>query len=404
MKSLSQTLENRLHAFARTKVRSAAQPGVVWNILESEMSVVLTDIVQKRLKEEQEALLNRVPYERGGSVHRNGFKATSLKGLFARLRVKRPVLRRRTPPSPLLGTLRRAGRHVVELLASRFWLRGASTRAVAQELNQAFGTRLAPSDVSRFTNTLLPDIEAWMKRPIPSGIAYLFVDALYLPVRKPHFTAEQALLVAVGLTSKGQRHVLGFLLGDRESTESWSALFKDLLARGLNRQSLALVISDDHKAIRSSVDQTMGVPHQLCVVHKMRNVLARVSTRHRKDVYRDFVAIYWAASRQEAFQALGRFQATWSSIYPKATQMATAEAERFLVFQDQPQALWTTLRSTNLIERFIRELRRRLRPAGAMQSEPELFKLVWSVSVEQEKRWSRQRAFRVSKTKLLVAA
>ncbi|MGH3850275.1 MAG: IS256 family transposase, partial [Pseudonocardiaceae bacterium] len=212
------------------------------------------------------------------------------------------------------------------------------------------------------------------------------------------FTSKQALLAAVGLTPEGRRFVLGLLLGDTENIDSWSALINDLLNRELNRNAIAMVISDDHKAIHSAVEQTLGLPHQLCVVHKMRNALARVSSQHRKEFYHDFTAIYWAPSRQEAFQALGRLQNKWNPVYPKAVNISSANAERFLLFMDQPRHLWATLKSTNLIERFNRELRRRLRPAGALPSENALFKLVWSVSVEQEKRWSRQKAFHIKKS------
>jgi transposase-like protein len=260
---------------------------------------------------------------------------------------------------------------------------------VAQELNRTFGTKVSATDVSRVSESVIPAVDAWMSRPVPEGIRFLFLDALYLPVRKPGFTAKQALLAAIGVTDQGAKHVLGFVLGDRENHDSWSALIKDLLNRGLKRDALALVLSDDHKAIRSAVDHVLGIPHQLCVVHKMRNALARVSAPNRKEFYRDFTRIYWAKSKSLALVALGELRGRWQSVYPKAVDIATAESDQFLRFMDFPEPFWTTLRSTNLIERFIRELRRRLRPAGALPAENALWKLVWSVSVEQERRWAR---------------
>ncbi|MBI4249186.1 MAG: transposase [Elusimicrobia bacterium] len=65
--------------------------------------------------------------------------------------------------------------------------------------------------------------------------------------------------------------------------------------------------------------------------------------------------------------------------------------ENFARFYDEPQKFRTLLRSTNLIERFNRELRRRLNSAGAMHSELEVLKLVWSVSQAQESRWAKRR-------------
>jgi transposase-like protein len=285
------------------------------------------------------------------------------------------------------------------LLASRFWLRGASTRAVAEELNQAFGTRISSSDVSRFSNELLPSLEGWLQRPISQSIAYLYLDAMYLPVRKPGFTTKQALLCAIGISDQGTKHVLGFLLGDRESLDSWTGLLDDLLKRGLDRSALKLVISDQHKAIIAAVEQRLGITHQLCLVHKMRNALVRVAAKHRSEFYADFKAAYWAATKDEGLRALGRLEARWANVYPKATGIACSSPEAFLRFMDQPQQLWTILRSSNLIERFIRELRRRLMPAGTMHSEEELWKLVASVSIQQEQRWLKRKAYAVKELK-----
>lgn len=185
--------------------------------------------------------------------------------------------------------------------------------------------------------------------------------------------------------------MLGFLLGDRESDDSWSALVKDLLARGLDRSKIRLAISDDHKAISAARDKLLAVPHQVCVVHKMRNVRVRIAAKDQKAFLADFKKIFWAESREEAYKAIGQLQATWKGRYPKAVELTCADPDRFLRFLDEPRAIWSTLRSSNLIERFIRELRRRLRPAGAMQAEGEVWKLVWSVSNEHERRWETKR-------------
>jgi transposase-like protein len=397
MKSIAQLLDQQVRQIARRKVREAIQPGVIGNVLESEMNAVLSQIVNARLVEQRDEALRRADYQRGGDGRlRNGFKPVALGGLFGNWSILKPVLRRGTPAYPLIQLLKRSGRNVLGILGSRFWLRGAATRAAAHELNAVFGSRLNPHDISTFSNELLPAVKAWLARPLPAGIVYLFLDAIYLPLRRKT-TDQQALLVALGLTADGHAHVLGFLLGDRESTDSWSTLLKELLARGLDRSILRLAISDDHKAIRAAVDQELAVPHQLCVVHKMRNARLRVASKDRRAFLRDFKAAYWAESKDQALLALGRLQATWQSAYPAATRTALADAEAFLRFMDQPRALWTTLRTSNLIERFNRELRRRLRSAGALPGEDSLWKLVWSVSVEQDKRWSRRRVWGAAK-------
>ena len=232
-------------------------------------------------------------------------------------------------------------------------------------------------------------IRAWETSAIPAGIRYLFLDALYLPVRRPGFTRDQALLLALGVDGEGRRHVLGFALGDRESKDSWTSLVKDLLARGLDREALRLVISDEHKGIESAVADLLAVAHQLCVVHLERNVKHKVAAPDWKAVLADFHRVFWATSRDEAVRALGAFEGRWGAAYPRAVALVTRRFDDHVRFFVEPEGFWTLLRCTNLIERFNRELRRRFDPAGAMHSELEVSKLVWSVSQAQQGRWAR---------------
>ena len=389
MQTVSQMVERYGNQQVRARVRQVVQPGTIKAVIEAEVNGLIADALNGALKDEQEALLGRAPHERvPGSPSRNGYKSLWLPGWFGRLPLRKPVVREGGVPSPLLAALKAAGRHTRDVLATRFWLRGTSTRAVADELNAALGTKLTRSTVSTLTNALEPTLRAWETRAIPAGIRYLLLDALYLPVRRPGFTHEQALLVALGIDGEGRRHFLGLLLGDRESEASWAALLKDLEQRGLVRKDLRLVISDEHKGIEAAVSRRLGVRHQLCLVHHLRRIKARIAAPDWKAFHADFIAIFWANGPEAARQALGRLEAGWAKRYPTAVRLILEGFEGHTRFFTEAPKLWSLLRSTNLLERFILELRRRLRPAGTMQSELEVLKLTWIQASEQEKRWA----------------
>lgn len=388
MLAVSQLIERVAHRQLRQRVRTSLQPGALNAIVSQEIASVITEALNAQLVAERDQALSRAPYERvEGSPARNGFKPIAFPGLWGRMTLRRPVVRLGSLQLPLLEALRLGGKKLRDVLATRFWLRGASTRAVAEELRGAIGAKISHSTVTTLTNALEPVIRAWETSPIPPGIRYLFLDALYLPVRRPGFTKEQALLVAIGVDDQDHRHVLGFALGDRESKDSWTSLIKDLLARGLDREALRMVVSDEHKGIESAVADLLAIAHQLCVVHLERNVKHRVAAPEWKAVLEDFHRVFWAASREEAVRALGALEGRWGARYPKAVSIITRRFDDHVRFFEEPQRLWTLLRCTNLIERFNRELRRRLDPAGAMHSELEVGKLVWSVSQAQQNRW-----------------
>lgn len=391
MLTINQIIEKIAHRQLRGRVRLALQAGTLNFIVAQEINSTIAEALNAQLVAERDAAIGRLPYERvAGSTKRNGFKPFTFSGLWGRIKLRRPAVRAGSLFLPLAEALRAAGTGLRDLLAMRFWLRGCSSRAVAQELNAAIGAKMSHSTVTKLTNALEPVLREWETRPIPKEIAYLLLDAIYLPVRRPGFVSKQALLVALGVTPDGRRHVLGFMLGDRESADSWKALVKDLLSRGLDRSALRLAVSDEHAGIEEAVKELLGVPHQLCVVHLLRNVRLRVAAPHRKAFLESFSAIFWAETREDALKAVGAMQAHWSAVYPKAVSLTLRRFEDHLRFMSEPTRFWTLLRTTNLIERFNLELRRRLNSAGTIHSELEALKLIWAVSEAQEARWSKR--------------
>lgn len=403
MQSTTQMLKNVTNKSVRLRIRELVQPGTLQVIIEQEVNSILADSLNNILKAEQDQALQRASYERSDNpVYRNGFKPFSIPGLTGRLNLSRPVVRKGTLHLPFLNTLKKAGKYLINLTALRFWTAGASTRNTAAAVNDLFGSKISASDVSAVTDCLEPAFTEWEKRPIPSNITYLFLDATYIPVCRHKlnlpdsvgFTKKQAVLAALGIDSSGNTHVLGFLLGDRENSDSWNALVQSLIDKGLKPSSLRLVISDEHKAIIEAVASKLAVPHQYCLFHKLQNVRLRVPSQDKKALIQDLIAVYWAHSKDDALVARGRFESKWGQRYPKATQIAFSNFDNYTMFFNEPKSYWRALRTSNRIERFNRELKRRLRPAGAMHSENELSKILWSVSISQEKSWLKRKAFR----------
>ena len=404
MKSTAQLLKNISNKTIRDRIRELVEPGSIEIIIGQEINSILAETLNEKLKAEASQILSRNPHERSDNpIYRNGYKPFYLPGLTGRITLNRPVTRKGSLQLPFLHTLKKAGKFMVNLLAIRFWNSGASTRNTANAINDILATHISPSDVSAATDCLEPAFTAWEKRSISVDISYLFLDATYLPVCRhkikpsdaPGFTKDQALLAAIGIDPTGKTHVLGFLLGDRENSDSWNTLIESLLAKGLKKESLRLVVSDEHKAIIEAVSSKLQTNHQYCLVHKQRNVLLRIPHQDKKEVLKDFNAVYWASSRDQALLARGRFIQKWSARYPKATEIAFLNFQNFTMFFNEPEYCWKALRSSNRLERFNREIKRRTKSAGAMHSENELWKILWVVSIRQEESWAARAAFKL---------
>lgn len=333
-----------LQALAREKtqamVKSAVGSREIGQWVGEALNQQLSEAFNAQLEKERDEFLGNQPYERQEKPrYRNGFKRVFVPGFLGRLELRKPVLRKgKGFVSETLKALREGSQALMSYLGMNFWLKGASTRSVAAGMNEAFGTKWTANRISQMTNALEPTLREWEKRPLPEGIRYLYLDALYLTVRRQETGVKQALLVAIGVDGNLKRHFLGYMVGDRESEASWVAMLEDLLNRGLDRKSLRMVVSDAHAGIIAAVEKRLGVTHQLCVVHKMKNVRFRVAWKDQKAFMADFKAVYWAKSREEALVALGSLKARWSKTYPKAVEMTAEKFDSYtLFFQEDPK-------------------------------------------------------------------
>ena len=405
MRNIPQYLQALARQKVENKVRTMLDPHLLQKWAAEAIAKQVGEALDAQMLKERNEYLGRQPYQRlEEPIHRNGFKMVSVPFIWGLLGLKQPVLRRGGFVSPTLKAIRQAGKSLAALLASRLWLKGVGAKDAAMEINAAFGTQFNKNTITQVTQTLAPAMEDWEKQPLPKDLIFLYLDALYVSVRRQERFEKTALLVAIGMDKNFKRHFLGFLMGSSESRETWGALIQNLLDRGLLAETLHLVISDAHEGIREAVKELLKTPHQLCVVHKFRNARARVAQSNRRAFVKDFHQVFWAVNRSQALVALGKLKATWEKIHPKAVETVERDIEEYLLFFDEDPKFWIITRSSNLVERFVEEIQRRLKPARGMQNEFELEKLLYAVATAQQERWNRLKVHTSRKENLTTAA
>ena len=264
---------------------------------------------------------------------------------------------------------------------------GLSTRDFKRALKPLWkGAGLSRSAISRANKQLREAFKAWRKRDLGEvELVYLFLDAVMLKVRIGAYPAE-AVLVAHGVCADGSRVVLGLMLGGRESTASWKTFLHDLADRGLNEP--ALVIGDGNGGlIRAMKDIWPDVSRQRCVAHKIRNVLNRVPKKEQATVKREVTKIFYAPCLEEAKQRAERFIAQYGKQYAMACETLCRDLYDCLTFYRFPQAHWKRLRTSNVIERSFREVRRRTRVVGRFPNELSALMLVFATLEENRLKW-----------------
>ncbi len=200
---------------------------------------------------------------------------------------------------------------------------------------------------------------------------------------------RRVVLVAYGITGQGQREVIAYRLAQGESEAAWTAFLQDLFLRGLEGGELRLVISDGSAGLRAALGLVYpGVPMQLCWAHKLRNIADKVAKAEGSCV-REAAAIYQASSRSEAEQAFRRWAERWRRSRPRAVASLECHLDELLSFFAVPAGHGKPVRTTNIIERSFREVRRRTRPMSSFTNPASCDRIVFGVISHLNHYWER---------------
>jgi len=261
---------------------------------------------------------------------------------------------------------------------ARLYLSGASTRDLRRAVAPLFGTRaLSKSAVSRVVTRLQADYRTWQHRSLAEEpIAYLFLDGQRIRVHAGGRVTWCSVLMALGVRTTGEKVVLGLRVVGGEQTAAWASLLEDLTHRGLLRPQL--VISDGSRGAEAALAAVWpGLPHQRCLVHKLRNLVACVPRSLRAAVVRDFQTITSALTPAAVHAAVARFRRTWAARWSAVVVSLDEAGAGLTAFTAFPPAQWKSLRTTNAIERIFGEFRRRVKTQGALPSPEAILTVLW---------------------------
>lgn len=356
---------------------------------------LLERLLQELLEAQMTAHVGAAPYERSDDRrgHRNGYKPRQLKTRVGRLELRVPQDREGRFRTELFERYQRSEKALVLALVQMV-LEGVSTRKVRRITEKLCGETVSRSQVSGLVSDLEAEVSAWRSRPLEGEWPYLVVDARYEKVRRERHVVSQAVLTVVGVSVAGYREVLGTYLGDSESETTWGEVFQDLKARGLS--GVTYVVSDDHEGLRRAVERHFqGAVWQRCQVHLVRNLLAKVSKADRPWVLDGWRMVRDARTLSSAEARLGELVAALEAGYAKvAAWLETAGAEALAVYALPPEHR-VRLRSTNMLERWHEEVKRRTRVVRIFPNGASCLRLVTALAMETSEQWQERRYLRM---------
>ncbi len=278
--------------------------------------------------------------------------------------LKVPRLRTLPLETQIIERYRRRESSVEESLVEMY-LAGVSVRRVEDITEALWGERVSPSTVSSLNQKIYEQIEAWRQRPLEGRHAYVYLDGIWLKRTWGGEVKNVAVLVALGVREDGYREILGVMEGAKEDTESWRNFLRHLKQRGL--QGVRLAVSDKCLGLVEALGEFYPeAAWQRCAVHFYRNVFTVTPKTKVKEVAAMLKAIHAQedrpAAREKAAQVAAKLEAMRLS---QAAEIVRAGADETLSYMAFPREHWVRLRTNNMLERIMREIRRRTRVVGA---------------------------------------
>jgi len=196
------------------------------------------------------------------------------------------------------------------------------------------------------------------------------------------------VLVAYGITVSGKREIIDFMVTSAESEVKWEGFLSRLYERGLKGEILSLIVTDGNKGLHNAIDRVYPqVRRQRCWAHKLRNVSNRLPKAQRDACIREARPIYDAHNRKEAVARYRQWAAKWKRTAPEAVQCLRDDLEELLQVYTCPKEIRIKLRTTNVIERVFREIRRRTRPMSCFNNTDSIERIVYAVLNHQNDKW-----------------
>jgi putative transposase len=321
-------------------------------------------LIEEGVLDEFEDLIRCKPHERSEERqdYRNGFYARGLLTVLGHIpQLRIPRARHLKFRSRFFRWYQRR-QEAFDLAVLRCFVSGTSTRKV-RSITRAFADAgISASAVSRILKGVDQELRDYRKSPITGRYRFLFLDALWMSVRK-RYDRKSPVLFALGIDSQGKKVLLGFQLARTEGQLDWAAFLDDLRNRGLDDGALELVVHDGAGGIAAAVAEVFPyVQTQLCAEHKIRAAAAHLKDKRRRNAFlAEARAIYDADDVPGARMRLDAFSEKWSAGEAKAVRSLRRNFGKTLTHMQFEKHLWKTLRTTNPVERFQQELRRRTR-------------------------------------------
>lgn len=317
---------------------------------------------------------------------RNGYKPKTLRSSMGEIPISVPQDRNSDFEPQVVPKYKRDISEIEGKVISMY-SRGMSVRQISDQVREIYGFDISEGMVTAITNKLLPEIEAWQKRPLAAVYPIVFIDAIVFNVRDNGIIKKSAAYVILGVNEEGRKEVLSITIGESESAKYWLSVLNELKNRGV--QDIFVLCADGLSGIKEAIAAAFPMAeYQRCIVHMVRNTLKYVADKDKKAFANDLKTIYHAPDEQTGYARMEAVSATWNEKYPGCMKRWAENWDVISPMFKFSQTVRKALYTTNAIESLNSGYRRLNRVRSVFPSDMGLTKALYLATWELTKKWT----------------
>ena len=370
-------------AAARELVRQARAHGVALTGPDGLLKALTRTVIETALDEEMSEHLGYDkgdPSGRNRGNSRNGKRSkTVITDNAGAVQVEVPRDRDGTFEPVIVGKRQRRLSDVDAVVLS-LYAKGLTTGEISAHFADVYGASVSKDTVTRVTDRVIEEMQAWWARPLEGVYAAVFIDAIMVKVRDGQ-VRNRPVYAAIGVDLDGHKDILGMWAGDGdgESAKFWFAVLTDLKNRGV--RDVFFVVCDGLKGLPDSVGAVFPLATvQTCIIHLIRGTFRYASRKYWDSIARDLKPIYQAPDAAAAAAALDALEEKWGKAYPAMIRLWRSAWEEFIPFLDYDVEIRRVICSTNAIESLNARYRRAVRARGHFPNQQSALKTLYLVT------------------------
>lgn len=317
---------------------------------------------------------------------RNGYKEKNLKSSYGEIPINNPQARN-SDFEPVVVPKHKRDISEIEGKIISMYAKGMTTRQISDMVSDIYGFEASEGLVSGITNKLLPEIEAWQKRPLSSIYPIVFIDAIVFNTRDNGIIKKQAAYIMLGINDDGKKEVMTIAIGDNESSKYWLSVLNEIKNRGV--KDILVLCADGLSGMKEAIEAAFPLTeYQRCIVHVVRNTLKYVSYKDRKAFATDLKTIYHASDEQTAHSRMLAVTEKWEPQYPNSMKRWADNWDVISPIFKFSAQVRKVIYTTNAIESLNSGYRRLNRQRSVFPSSSALLKALYLSTFELTKKWT----------------